>query len=115
MPPPRRPIRSDRSPPGVILSGSSGLPAARLLPLYDKETEVKRAVASWLAHAGSASALTAMKAAWVHDAYLTQDVLALQECLGGEVTLDDGGRVVGTPVRASPAALASPALRQMRS
>ncbi|KAF0312771.1 hypothetical protein FJT64_016529 [Amphibalanus amphitrite] len=86
--------------------------ASRLLPLYTKETEVKRTVASWLAHADSAAALTALRAAWMHDAYLTEETLALQQCLGGEVALDAGGG--GTPQRASPAATASPALRQRR-
>ena len=84
--------------------------AARLLPLYARETEAKRTAAAWLPHADSPAALTALRAAWTHDAYLTEEALALHQCLGGEVALDAGG----TPARASPAALASPALRQRR-
>ena len=103
--------------------------AHRLLPLYQKETHVKRTVAHRLAHSDSAAALTALKAAWSHDAYLTEEALTLHQCLAGEVVLGGGdgtpsggggktprGAVVGgTPLRGSPVVLASPVLRQRRT
>ncbi|KAF0290782.1 hypothetical protein FJT64_011043 [Amphibalanus amphitrite] len=53
--------------------------ASRLLPLYTKETEVKRTVASWLAHADSAAALTALRAAWMHHSAFDGAYLPLGE------------------------------------
>ena len=102
------------APPTAWDAARCAAAAARLLPLYVRETEVKRTVAAWLAHADSPAALTAFRAAWTHDAYLTEETLALQQCLSGEVVLD-AGVAAGTPLSASPAALASPALRQRRS
>ena len=117
------------APPTAWDAARCSAAARRLLPLYQKETHVKRTVAHRLAHSDSAAALTALQAAWSHDAYLTEEALTLHQCLAGEVVLGGGdgtpsggggktprGAVGGgTPLRGSSAVLASPALRQRRT
>ncbi|XP_043246350.1 cyclin-dependent kinase 2-interacting protein-like [Amphibalanus amphitrite] len=76
--------------------------ASRLLPLYTKETEVKRTVASWLAHADSAAALTALRAAWMHHNEVLATVIAEVEFMLNSRPLTYVSTDIGDPLALTP-------------